>query len=97
MSADISIRSVLRASLLNSASNVDKKGLRDIGLLPELERCWLAGELRAGELSGETALRNGLLLERLSDRPGDGCRSVIRKGYQSPLLFPLFRHSANAP
>jgi hypothetical protein len=42
--ADMSMRSVRLASLLNSASNVDRKGLRDIGLLPELERCWLAGE-----------------------------------------------------
>lgn len=44
--ADMSMRlSVFLASLLNSASNVDRKGLRDIGLLPELERSWrLAGD-----------------------------------------------------
>jgi hypothetical protein len=100
MSADMSIRSVLRASLLNSASNVDRNGLRDIGRLPELERCWLAGELRAGEgragefWAGDTALRNGLLEEKLMDRPGDGRRSVIRK---KVISFLLFRHSANAP
>jgi hypothetical protein len=87
MSWDMSMRSVFRASLLNSASNVERKGLRDIGLLPDESRCWLAGEARAGEFSpGDTALRKGLLEERLSCRPGDGCRSVIRKGYQrSPV------------
>jgi len=44
--ASMSMRlSVFLASLLNSASNVDRKGLRDIGLLPELERSWrLAGD-----------------------------------------------------
>jgi hypothetical protein len=94
MSWDMSMRSVRLASLLNSASNVDRNGLRDIGRLPELSRCWLAGEARAGEFSpGDTALRKGLLEERLMDRPGDGCRSVIRKD----ISALLFRHRANAP
>jgi hypothetical protein len=70
--ADMSTRSRL-ASLLNSFSKVVRKGLRDIGLLPELERStWLAGEWRPGD----AALRKGLLEERLSCRPGDGRRSV---------------------
>jgi hypothetical protein len=95
MSCDMSMRSVLRASLLNSASKVDRNGLRDIGLLPELSRFWLAGEARAGEFSpGDTALRKGLLEERLIDRPGDGWRSVISKRLSATLLF---RHRANAP
>jgi hypothetical protein len=74
---DISMRSVFLASLLNSASKVLRNGLRDIGLLPELERsCRLAGEWRPGDTA---LLRNGLLEERLMDRPGEGRRSVIRK------------------
>ena len=65
------------ASLLNSASKVEMKGLRDIGLLAELERSvTLAGEGKAGE----AALRKGLLEERLSCRPGDGRRSVDKRG-----------------
>ena len=49
MFTDMSIRS-REASLLNSASKVDMKGFRDIGLLPELERLVaLAGEGNAGE------------------------------------------------
>jgi hypothetical protein len=73
--ADMSTRSRL-ASLLNSFSNVERNGLRDIGLLPELERStWLAGDWRPGE----AALRKGLLEERLSCRPGDGRRSVDKK------------------
>jgi len=77
--ADMSMRSVFLASLLNSASKVERKGLRDIGLLSELGRPSLAGECRSGELA---RLRNGLLEERLIDRPGDGRRSVIRKDSQ---------------
>jgi len=72
----MSIRSVFLASLLNSASKVERNGLRDIGLLPELERSWLAGEWRLGEAA---LLRNGLLEERLSESPGEGRRSVIRE------------------
>jgi hypothetical protein len=74
MVADMSTRS-RDASLLNSASKVDIKGLRDIGLLPELERLALvlAGEGKAGE----AALRKGLLEERLSCRPGEGRLSGI--------------------
>jgi hypothetical protein len=45
MAADMSM-SVFLACLLNSASKVERNGLRDIGLLPELERSWLAGEAR---------------------------------------------------
>lgn len=89
--ADMSMRSVFLASLLNSASNVDKNGLRDIGLLPELERSWLAGECKLGDAA---LLRKGLFEERLSESPGDGRRSVIRKDSQSSPV--LSRHSANA-
>jgi hypothetical protein len=72
--ADMSTRS-REASLLNSFSKVVRKGLRDIGLLPELERStWLAGEWRPGD--GDAARRKGLLEERLSCRPGEGRRSV---------------------
>lgn len=75
--ADMSTRS-LEASLLNSASNVDRKGLRDIGLLPELER--LAERGRGEGSAGETALlRNGLLDERLRARPGEERRSVDKE------------------
>ena len=72
--ADMSM-SVFLASLLNSASKVERKGLRDMGLLPELERSWLAGEARLeGEgRPGEVAWwRKGLLEERLMERPGEG-------------------------
>lgn len=81
MVADMSTRS-RDASLLNSASNVVIKGLRDIGLLPELERLVaLAGEGKAGEgKPGEAALRKGLLEERLSCRPGEGRRSEDKTG-----------------
>lgn len=73
----MSMRSVFLASLLNSASKVERNGLRDIGLLPELERsCWPAGEWRFGDAA---LLRKGLLEERLSVSPGDGRRSVIRE------------------
>lgn len=75
--ADMSIRSVLRASLLNSASKVDRKGLRDIGLLAELERSdWLAGEGKPGDVA---LLRKGLLEDRLRESPGEGRRSVVDK------------------
>lgn len=74
--ADMSM-SVLRASLLNSASKVLRKGLRDMGLLAELERSdWFAGEGKPGEVA---LLRKGLLEERLMDRPGDGRRSAQDK------------------
>jgi hypothetical protein len=87
MVADMSTRS-RDASLLNSASKVDIKGLRDIGLLPELERLALvlAGEGKAGE----AALRKGLLEERLSCRPGEGRLSVDKQYDQRRILF---RHS----
>jgi hypothetical protein len=81
--ADMSMRSVFCASLLNSASKVERKGLRDMGRLLELERVALAGDCRAGEAA---LLRKGLLEDRLSERPGDGWRSVIRTAI-SPLLF----------
>lgn len=74
MLADMSMRSVFLASLLNSASNVDRNGLRDMGLLAELERSdWFAGEGKPGEVA---LLRKGLLEDRLSDSPGDGRRSA---------------------
>ena len=79
MEADMSmsIRSVLLASLLNSASKVDRKGLRDMGLLAELERSdWLAGEGKPGEVA---RWRKGLLEDRLRERPGEGRRSVVDK------------------
>ena len=82
MVADMSTRS-LDASLLNSASKVDIKGLRDIGLLPELERLALAGEGKAGE----AALRKGLLEERLSCRPGEGRLSVDKQYDQRRVRF----------
>lgn len=72
IAADMSTRS-FEASLLNSASKVDRKGLRDIGLLLELERWALAGSGKPGEAA---RLRNGLLEDRLSVRPGEGWRSV---------------------
>jgi hypothetical protein len=74
MVADMSMRSVRLASLLNSASNVDRKGLRDMGLLAELERSdWAAGEGKPGEVA---LLRKGLLEGRLTERPGEGRRSA---------------------
>jgi hypothetical protein len=82
MVADMSTRS-RDASLLNSASKVDIKGLRDIGLLPELERLALAGEGKAGE----AALRKGLLEERLSCRPGEGRLSVDKQYDQRRVPF----------
>jgi hypothetical protein len=73
----MSMRSVLLASLLNSASKVDRKGLRDMGLLAELERSdWLAGEGKPGELA---LWRKGLLEDRLRERPGEGRRSAVDK------------------
>ena len=81
---DMSMRSVLFASLLNSASKVDKKGLRDRGLLPELERFWLTGEANPGEAA---LLRKGLLEERLRARPGDGRRSGIDGS--ANMMLPL--------
>lgn len=65
--ADMSINWALEASLLNSASKVERKGLRDIGLLPAL--------VGVGKLGEVARLRKGLLEERLSERPGDGRRS----------------------
>jgi hypothetical protein len=77
MVADMSMRSVLRASLLNSASKVLMKGLRDMGLLAELLRSdWLAGEGKPGDVA---LLRKGLLEDRLMERPGDGRRSAADK------------------
>lgn len=73
----MSMRSVLLASLLNSASKVDKKGLRDMGLLAELERSdWFAGEGKPGEVA---LLRKGLLEDRLRESPGEGRRSAVDK------------------
>lgn len=72
----MSIRSLRAACLLNSASNVVRKGLRDdMGLLAELARFWSLGEGR-GEL---VLLRKGLLEGRLRLRPGDGRRSVDKE------------------
>ena len=90
MVADMSMRSVRLASLLNSASNVDRKGLRDMGLLAELERSdWLAGEGKPGEVA---LLRKGLLEDRLRERPGDGRRSaedkVSEQEYRSAISKP---------
>lgn len=77
MEADMSMRSVFLASLLNSASNVDRKGLRDMGLLVELERSdWFAGDGKPGEVA---LLRKGLLEDRLRESPGDGRRSAVDK------------------
>lgn len=73
----MSMRSVLRASLLNSASKVLMKGLRDMGLLAELLRSdWLAGEGKPGDVA---LLRKGLLEDRLRERPGEGRRSAADK------------------
>lgn len=79
MVADMSTRS-REASLLNSASKVDRNGLRDMGLLSELERWAMGGEGRAGEAA---LLRKGLLEgRRLGERPGDGRLSADKEGYQ---------------
>ena len=79
MVADMSTRSRL-ASLLNSFSKVEMKGLRDIGRLPELSRLALAGEFKAGEgKAGEAARRKGLLEENSSCNPGEGRLSVRDK------------------
>lgn len=79
--ADISIN---WASLLNSASKVCRKGLRDIGRLPVLEGVGSAGEGMAGDAA---LLRKGLLEDRLSVRPGDGRRSADKGGYQWIFVF----------
>ena len=92
MVADMSMRSVFLASLLNSASNVDRNGLRDMGLLAELERSdWFAGEGKPGE---DALLRKGLLEDRLRERPGDGRRSAVDKvsNQDCDQQAPRFRH-----
>lgn len=61
------------ASLLNSASKVCKKGLRDIGRLPALVGVFREGEGKAGEVA---LLRNGLLELSSSESPGEGRRSA---------------------
>lgn len=61
------------ACLLNSASKVCKKGLRDMGRLPALVGVWRDGEGMAGDVA---LLRNGFLELSSSERPGEGCRSV---------------------
>ena len=74
----MSMRSVLLASLLNSASKVDRKGLRDMGLLAELERSdWLAGEGKPGEVA---RWRKGLLEERLTDKVAVSRAAVFGEG-----------------
>lgn len=98
MVADMSMRSVLRASLLNSASKVLRKGLRDMGLLAELLRSdWLAGEGKPGDVA---LLRKGLLEDRLRKRPGDGRRSAADKVSKqrpgAPSASPRFRHRMQA-
>jgi hypothetical protein len=64
---------------LNSASKVERNGLRDMGLLPALVGVCSAGEGIAGDAA---LLRNGLLDDRLRVRPGEGRRSVDKGGYQ---------------
>lgn len=81
--ADMSISWGLDASLLNSASKVERKGFRDMGLLLVLDGVCSAGEGKAGEAA---LLRNGLLEEKLSVSPGDGRRSVD-KGRISEIRF----------
>ena len=98
MVADMSMRSVLRASLLNSASKVLRKGLRDMGLLAELLRSdWLAGEEKPGDVA---LLRKGLLEDRLRERPGDGRRSAADKvstgAQERDQQAPRFRHKMQA-
>lgn len=84
--ADISINWGLAASLLNSASKVERKGFRDMGLLPALEGVCSAGEGMAGEAA---LLRKGLLEDRLRDRLGEGRRSVDKGGYQRDSFSSL--------
>jgi hypothetical protein len=81
--ADMSINLALAASLLNSASNVERNGLRDIGLPSALEAVFSAGDGIAGDAA---RLRNGLLEDKFSERPGEGRRSVDKGGYQR-ILF----------
>lgn len=84
--ADMSIN---WACLLNSASNVCRKGLRDMGRLVALVGVWRAGEGMAGDVA---LLRNGFLELSSSVRAGEGRRSVqigeVRLGgiEPSPLL-----------
>jgi hypothetical protein len=78
MEADMSINCALDASLLNSASKVDRNGLRDIGLPLALGGVGRAGE---GVAPGDVALlRNGLFEERFSVKPGDGRRAADKDG-----------------
>jgi hypothetical protein len=72
------------ASLLNSASKVEMKGFLDMGLLPALDGVFAEGEGMAGDAA---RLRNGLLEERLRERPGEGRRSVDKGGYQRGIRF----------
>jgi hypothetical protein len=74
------------ACLLNSASKVVRKGLRDIGLLSALAGVETAGEGRAGL---PALLRNGLLEEKVMERPGEG-RLSIDKG--RAISRSSFRH-----
>jgi hypothetical protein len=74
------------ASLLNSASKVVRKGLRDIGLLSALAGVEMAGEGRAGL---PVLLRNGLLEEKVMERLGEG-RLSVDKGWA--ISRSSFRH-----
>jgi hypothetical protein len=69
----VAFMSINCACLLNSASKVCKKGLRDIGRLPALEGLSTAGEGKPGDVA---LLRKGLLELSSSDRPGEGRRSA---------------------
>lgn len=69
----VALMSINWASLLNSASKVCRKGLRDMGRLPALEGVCRAGEGKPGEVA---LLRNGLFELSSSDRPGEGRRSA---------------------
>jgi len=80
----LSLAASLFASLLNSASKVARKGLRDIGLLPALAEVGRAGEGVAGEPVLE---RKGLFEERLSVRPGEGRRSADKGWLSVGFLF----------
>ena len=71
----------LDASLLNSASKVERKGLRDMGLLLPVLR---AGEGKAGE---PALLRKGLLEERLRERPGEERRSADKSRISANFVF----------